>query len=90
MLRQCYKLLIQRLFSSHLRQYRGQRGLTQEQMAELLCMAPRSYADLESGAYCCSGLTIILFLLLLEDEDILHLLHNARKQLREAAQHDAA
>lgn len=90
MLRQRYRHLIQRLLSIRLRQYRGESGLTQEQMAELLCMAPRSYSDLEHGIYSCSGLTVILFLILLGDGAAIHLLHIARKLLKEAAHHDPA
>ena len=37
--------------------------ISQEQMAAKLHMSVRSYAYLESGASCCSALTLVLYLL---------------------------
>lgn len=90
MLRQHYKHLVRDLLSTRLRQYRGEARLTQEQMAEQLCVATRSYADLEQGKYGCSGLTVIRFLLLLGDGEALRLIHIAGEQMEEADQHDVA
>ena len=90
MLRQQYKSLLSRFLSGEVRKYRTQYRLTQEQLSERLCMAPRSYADLEHGVCGCSGLTVVLFLLLLKDEEAPQLLHSARKVLEEANRHDVA
>ena len=90
MLRQQYKSLLSRFLSGEVRKYRTQYRLTQEQLSERLCVAPRSYADLEHGVCGCSGLTVVLFLLLLKDEEALQLLHSARKVLEEANRHDVA
>lgn len=90
MLRQQYKFFLRRFLSREMGRYRAERRLTQEELSERLCMAPRSYADLEHGTYGCSGLTVMLFLLLLKDEEVLQLLRRARKVLKEAARHDAA
>lgn len=90
MLRQQYKTFLRRFLSGEIRKYRTQCQLTQEQISERLCMAPRSYADLEHGACGCSGLTVVLFLLMLKDEEVLQLLRGARKELKEAERHDAA
>lgn len=90
MLRQQYKFLLRRFLSGEIRKYRIQCRLTQEELSERLCMAPRSYAYLEHGACGCSGLTVVLFMLLLKDEEVLQLLHTARKELKEAGEHDAA
>lgn len=90
MLRQQYMLLLRKLFSIRLRQFRGEALLTQEQMAEHLCVAPRSYADLEKGKYCCSGLTVFFFLILLGDNEALRLIHAVEQQIKEADQHGAA
>lgn len=90
MLRQQYKILLRRFLSEEIQKYRVRCQLTQEQISELLCMAPRSYADLEHGVCGCSGLTVVLFLLLLKDEEVLQLLRGARKALKEAERHDAA
>lgn len=90
MLRQQYKALLRRFFSKEIGKYRARCRLTQEQISERLCMAPRSYADLEHGDCGCSALTVVLFLLLLKDEEVLQLLHGARKALEEAGRNDAA
>lgn len=90
LLRQQYGSLMRRFFSRELRGYRTQCRLTQEQLSELLCMAPRSYADLEHGICGCSGLTVILFLVRLRDEEILRVVHSARKELKEAGDHGVA
>lgn len=90
MLRQQYKTLMRRFFSREIRKYRLEWELTQEQLSERLCMAPRSYADLERGISGCSGLTVILFMVLLKDEEALRLIHEVRKELKGADRHDAA
>ena len=90
MSRQQYKCLLRRFLSGEIRKYRLQCELTQEQISEHLCMASRSYAYLEHGISGCSGLTVVLFLLLLKDEEVLQLLQSARKELKEAENHDAA
>ena len=71
MLRKQYKTLLRRFLSREIRKYRTQCKLTQEQISERLCMAPRSYADLEHGACGCSGLTVVLFNLGLGDLKII-------------------
>lgn len=90
MLRKQYKSLLRRFLSREIGKYRTQCKLTQEQISERLCMDPRSYADLEHGACGCSDLTVVLFLLLLKDEEVLQLLRSARKELKEAERHDVA
>ena len=90
MLRQEYKSLLRQFFSKEIQNYRAQSKLTQEQISELLCMAPRSYVDLENGTYGCSALTVVLFLLQLKDEEILQLLRDVKKELEEADRHGAA
>ena len=75
LLRQQYGSLMRRFFSRELRGYRTR------------CMAPRSYADLEHGICGCSGLTVMLFLARLGDEEILRVVHSARKELKEGGDH---
>lgn len=41
---------------------RTEKRLTQERFAELLMMDTRSYAAIEKGEYCCSALTLMIFL----------------------------
>lgn len=47
-------------FRCELLRARDQAGRTQEEMAVLLEMSPRAYADLESGRSCCSTVTLLL------------------------------
>lgn len=62
-IRKQYIQLLKALFSSELYLSRKSRKLTQAQMAQQLCMDERSYIKLEHGQSCCSGLTLMLFLL---------------------------
>lgn len=90
MLRKQYIVFLRRFFSREVGKFRAQSHLTQEKLSEQLCMAPRSYASLEHGKSGCSGLTLMLFLLLLKNEEVIQLLDSARKELGEVGQHDAA
>ena len=90
MLRQQYLSRLRRFFPREIGKYRIRMHLTQERLAEKLCMSARSYIQLEHGEIGCSCLTVVLFLLLLTDDEILQLLRGIRKELQEAARHDAA
>lgn len=52
-----------------LRRYRIQYKLSQEQMARAFMISCRSYADLEHGICCPSGLTFAMFLTFLSKEE---------------------
>lgn len=52
-----------------LRIYRIQHRLSQEQMARAFMISCRSYADLEHGIFCPSGLTFAMFLTFLSKEE---------------------
>lgn len=52
-----------------LRRYRIQHRLSQEQMARAFMISCRSYADLEHGICCPSGLTFAMFLTFLSKEE---------------------
>ena len=49
-------------FRSALIRVRNTKRITQEEMAALLEISPRAYADLESGRSCCSAATLLMFL----------------------------
>ncbi len=55
--------------SNWLRRYRIQHRLSQEQMARAFMISCRSYADLEHGICCPSGLTFAMFLTFLSKEE---------------------
>ena len=61
---------------------------TQSQMADLLVMDDRSYAELDHGNSCCSALTLVLYLIYCCD-DPLAFLDTLRKVL-EDLEDDAA
>jgi len=52
-------------------------------MAAKLFMSDRSYIDLEKGKFCCSSLTLVLYLIYL-CEDIPGFLNDLRKELEDA------
>lgn len=54
-------------------------SLSQEKLSELLNIATRSYSDLENGKFCFSSSTLISFMLLLPDDEVLHFLHDIRE-----------
>lgn len=49
-------------FRSALIRVRNTKRIPQEEMAALLEISPRAYADLESGRSCCSAATLLMFL----------------------------
>ena len=73
MMRQ-YKLLLQGFLMNQILFYRSVNQLTQEQMAELLHISPRSYFDLEHGKYGLSALTLVFFLSMLPKSEVGNLL----------------
>jgi DNA-binding XRE family transcriptional regulator len=48
-------------------------GMTQEEMAERLAMANRTYVYLDHGKTCCSGLALALFLIYACEDPVLFL-----------------
>lgn len=54
---------LRRKISTALRATRKQLGISQEKMAELLGISPRSYVDLERGKSLCSTPVFLRFLL---------------------------
>ena len=70
-MREKCKNILRIYFYNQIIMMRNNMGLTQGQMAELLQMTRRSYADLEIKASCCGAITLILFLIYIcEDVDL--------------------
>ena len=61
-MREFSKRIFARFFYRHLVKTRNDLALTQEQMAQILDMAPRSFVELDHGKATCSGLTLALYL----------------------------
>lgn len=61
-MKKIYRSALQKCFRRELLQTGAQLRLTQSAMATRLAIDCRSYADLEHGRYCCSAVTLILYL----------------------------
>lgn len=66
-MRNRYETILKKHFRTALIQLRRDSGMTQEQMAQKFCMSLRCYCNLESGKSCCSGVTLLIYLLRCED-----------------------
>ena len=62
-MREVYSNVLKRFFQKNLCQSRKALGISQEEMAHRLSMAPRSYLEMEHGKTCCSGLTLARYLI---------------------------
>lgn len=80
------KHILQTVLRKRIYSFRKLHGLTQEQMAELLRVSPRSYCDQEQGAYGFSALSLISFLLLLNNTETLSFLEELQAALKSAGQ----
>ena len=58
--------------------------LTQEKLAEKLCLSTRNYQKLERGVHRPSAITIILFLYLLSDQEIISFIHSFGQMVEKA------
>lgn len=76
------KPLLQNFLSAKIKEYRKTICISQERMAENLCISVRSYSDLENGKSCFSASSLMLFLLLLSHEDAIQLLNEFRNVLK--------
>lgn len=72
------------LISAHLKAYRKKYRLSQESMAELLHISPRSYSDLESKKSMCSGSTLMYYQAALSRDEILELWDAIRETVPES------
>lgn len=68
-----FQRLLREFLRRQIRDYRSRSGITQESMAELLFITPRSYAYLERGTYGCSAATLMFFILILSEDEVLRL-----------------
>ena len=68
-----YKLLLKVFLTERVKAYRKAVRMTQETMAEYLRISPRSYISLERGDNGFSAATLMFFLLVLKEVDVLQL-----------------
>lgn len=85
-----YQSLLKKFLSERVYEKRMQLQYSQERMAEVLHISPRSYIDLEHGKYGFSILTFIFFLLLLSEEEVLQLLKDFKNLTERTDHNDAA
>ena len=85
-----YKLLLQDFLTDRLKTFRLNKELSQEQMAELLHISPRSYIDLEHGKNGFSATSLIFFQLSLPRSEVLRLLDDFWKLVERKEQDDLA
>lgn len=67
-MRKQYTQIFKEFFHSKLIRSRDDLGISQEEMAERLEMAGRSYIDLDHGKSGCSAITLVLYLIYICDE----------------------
>ena len=65
------KAVLQSLIAREFREYRKAHGFSQVKFAKQLQIAVRSYIDLELGLFLPSSMTLLLFLLQLDDQELL-------------------
>ena len=81
-MRKIYTTIFKHYFRACLLRTRNKLGLTQSQMAEKLNIGHRAYISLESGKSCCSAITLVFFLLCMDNYDTF--LEDLRKEFKEA------
>lgn len=85
-----YSLLLRAFLKERIKNRRKALHLTQETMAEKLRISPRSYISLEQGKSGCSAATLMFFLMILSDEDLLQLCEEFRRWVNEEDTHEVA
>ena len=87
-MRKHYAKVLKTFFHENIFQARCDLGLSQEDMADRLSMAWRTYIDLEHGKTSCSGVTLALFLIYICSEPVIFL--EALRHAFEATDNEAA
>ena len=72
------------------REFRIKMELTQEKLAEKLCLSMRNYQKLERGVHKPSTITIILFLYLLSDQEIISFTRSFGQMVEKAHSQEVA
>ena len=85
-----FTLLLRAFLTEQIKSRRKVLHLTQEAMAEKLRISPRSYISLEQGKSGCSAATLMFFLLILSNDELLCLFTAFRRRVEEEAGHEVA
>lgn len=70
---------LQAVIAEELREYRKEHALSQAQFAQKLQISVRSYIDLEHGLFLPLATTLLLFLLRLDDQELLSFLSSVEE-----------
>lgn len=62
-MKEAYRTALKKMLSTWIGSTRVSLEMTQDEMAEILMMDVRSYADIDRGVSLCSTLTFVLFLI---------------------------
>ena len=79
-----FKMIYKEHFQKEIENYRKNTEKTYEQMAEVLEITPRSYTDLANGKFSPSFATMVQYLLVLTDEQILNTFHELHRKVKES------
>lgn len=83
-MRKQYTDTLKHFFHRKVKRSRKDLRITQEEMADRLLMAGRTYIDLEQGKNCCSALTLALYMIYVSSDPVQFL-----EELREAFELDS-
>ena len=87
-MRKQYMDTLKNFFHKKVKRSRTELGITQEEMADRLLMAGRTYIDLDQGKNCCRALTLVPYLIYVCN-DPLDFLNELRKALEADTIQDA-
>ena len=85
-----YTLLLRSFLTERIKSRRKALHFSQETMAEKLRISPRSYISLEQGKSGCSAATLMFFLLILPDMELLRLCAEFRRRVDEEDDNEVA
>lgn len=76
---QTNKTLFRDFFAVKFKKYRFKHDLSQEQMAERLHISTRSYSDIERRIYGISAQTLVMYMLIISEDELQQLILDLRK-----------
>lgn len=85
-----YKKELNNFLREKMRSYRKEHSYSQERMAEMIHIAPRSYFDQEHGKYGFSALSLIMFLFAIPEKEMVDMLSEIRTLLKGVEKDEAA
>lgn len=85
-----YKKELNDFIRERMRSYRKEHAYSQERMAEMIRIAPRSYFDQEHGKYGFSALSFAMFLLAFPEDEMMEMLGEIRSLLATREKENAA